>query len=44
MSNAKNFCNSIKTAYITKAKKAVKQVKKTAEDNIRAAIRNYYRD
>lgn len=44
MSNARTFCNSIKTTYITKAKKAVKQVKKTAEDNIRAAIGNYYRD
>lgn len=44
MSNARNFCNSIKTAYVSKAKKAVEQVRKTAEDNIQTAIKNYYRD
>lgn len=44
MSNARTFCNSIRTTLISRAKKAVGKVKKTAETNIRTAIRDYYKD
>lgn len=44
MSNAKSFCNAIKTTLTDKAKKAVGYMQDTVEKRIRESIDEYYRD